>query len=431
MRYSLSLLILSVAIFSCKEKQAVSINQGIRVSSDLLREHTTILASDEYEGRGAGYPGEKMTAEYIATQFASNSLVSFNLSAEDENDYFFPFDFYPRGSAHRLATQNVIGFYRGNDQPDEYIIVGAHHDGQGKTGQADFGRYSEDPADTRLSTNDSIWNSAVDNAVSISAIIEMARVLKEYEVRTKRSIIFATFSAEESGLDGSVALANNPPVPVSKIKAMINLEKLVGDPEAEFLYVSYGSSQVFQQIQNQIDSVQTTKLTPFFPGIIADTDHYAFLMREIPAITVGTGSQTNVHTPLDHADKLNYKQLKERVNYILSYIIKLANSESDFSFTGDLSGHSGVLGGPATDLEIASPGLNLDAAFKVTSVIKGSRGYKANIQAGDLIVSVDNMPLNVSEDVLLLEDVIGETRQQTINLKIVRENDVIETKIVL
>ncbi len=166
--------------------------------------------------------------------------------------------------------------------------------------------------DTIAALKDSIWNSAVDNAVSIAVIMEIARVLQESKVKLKRSIIFATFSAEESALDGSTYFVNHPVVPKHQIKGMINLEKIVGDSDADFLYVSYGTNSIFEDIRKLADTLSNIKLTPFYPGIIADTDHYAFTQRSIPAITIGTGSRINVHTALDHADNLDYVLLKNR-----------------------------------------------------------------------------------------------------------------------
>ena len=40
-----------------------------------LKEHLTVLASDEYEGRETGYKGQKMAAEYIAKHFENIGLT--------------------------------------------------------------------------------------------------------------------------------------------------------------------------------------------------------------------------------------------------------------------------------------------------------------------------------------------------------------------
>jgi Zn-dependent M28 family amino/carboxypeptidase len=322
---------------------------------------------------------------------------------------------------------------KSEENPNEYIVVGGHHDGQGMKGQALLGRSLAEGivTDSIRASKDNIWNSAVDNAVSISAIMEMARVLSNNNIKLKRSMIFTTFSAEESGLDGSTYFVNNPPVPLDQIKAMVNLEKIIGDPEAEFLYVTYGTNPIFENLRKRTDSLQNIKMKPFYPGMIANSDHYAFAQRKIPAITIGTGSSINVHTPLDHANRLDYDLLKKRTQYILYYLIALANSESLFEFTGDLSGLMGVSGGPATKLEREQKGFLGDVAFKVTTVVKDSQGYNAGLLSGDLIVGIGDASVKYKKFYQGLEDVIGETDKKEITLNVLRNNKKIELVISL
>jgi len=48
---------------------------GATITQDDLRQHLTILASDEYQGRETGEPGQKMAAEYLAKQYALLGLT--------------------------------------------------------------------------------------------------------------------------------------------------------------------------------------------------------------------------------------------------------------------------------------------------------------------------------------------------------------------
>lgn len=435
MKFSFLLLLGALTIISCKQKDQTKAETKTELTASDLEAHVTVLASDEFEGRGAGYQGEKLAAEYIAAKFDSIGLEPLKGSGENIADFFQPFEFHSLGSQtpwELLKTQNVVGLLKGETLPDEYIVVGGHHDGQGIPGQADFGREIDGiVTDSIAVINDQIWNSAVDNAVSISAIIELARVLKQNNIKLKRSILFTTFSAEESGLDGSTFFVNNPPVPLNSIKAMVNLEKLVGDPEAEFLYVSYDTNPIFETLREKTDSTQSVQLIPFYPGIIANSDHYAFAQRRVPAITVGTGSQINIHTSLDHADRLDYDLLKTRVGYVKAYLVQLANADSSFKFTGDLAGLFGVSGGPATTAEKESKGFDGDVAFKVTTVVDGSTAHNAGIQPGDLIIAIDDEPVRSQEFYQGLEDVIGETEAESVVLKIIRGDETVEIPIQL
>ncbi|MDM9630874.1 M28 family peptidase [Robiginitalea aurantiaca] len=445
MKKSIELIVLITLFTACSSRTTLTNEEVIqKISMVELQKHVTELADDKYQGRGAGYKGEHEAALYIARQYQNIGLEPFYEDSKNPVSYFQEFDFEVLDSTKPweiLSTQNVVGFLKGTEKPNEYIVIGGHHDGQGMSSQADYGRsIPEDlEVDSIRASNDKIWNSAVDNAVSISAIIEMARVLKKYNIRTKRSIIFTTFSAEENGLNGSAFFANDPPVPIKNIKAMVNLEKIIGDPDAEFLYVSYGTNPVFEEIRIETDSLRGLKMTPFYPGMIANTDHYAFGQRRIPTITMGTGSIKYVHTSLDHADRLNYELLNKRTQYILSYLIRLVNADSDFKFSGSLDGLLGVTGGQASEEEKKIKNFNGDVAFKISTVVNDSHGYNADLKSGDLIIAIDNMPLkrksfyNGLEDLIgdITEETIGEVEKSKVTLQLIRGDSIIVRTITL
>lgn len=176
MKILLNCTLLVLILISCEKKSQTIANPSLYISTNELKNHVYKLASDELEGRGAGYPGEKQAALYIAKNFKSNGLIALKFTNKNLDDYLQPFDFHTIGSDYAwetLKTQNVMGLLKGGLLPEEYIVVGGHHDGQGKIGQADFGRnIVEIVKDSVKTSKDSIWNSAVDNAVSISAIME-------------------------------------------------------------------------------------------------------------------------------------------------------------------------------------------------------------------------------------------------------------------
>ena len=96
--------------------------------------------------------------------------------------------------------------------------MSSDHDGQERQGQADAGRWgAEDPA---AEGEEPIWNSAVDNATGVAAILEMARALTASGHRPERSIVFVTFSAEEFALNGAVHYVSHLPVDGSRRVAM-------------------------------------------------------------------------------------------------------------------------------------------------------------------------------------------------------------------
>jgi Zn-dependent M28 family amino/carboxypeptidase len=115
-----------------------------------------------------------------------------------------------RSAIRRSETANVLGRLPGRGAlAREAVLIGGHYDHFG-IGAAVNG--------------DSIYNGAEDNASGTAAVMTVAEAFVRSGVRTGRSLVFAGFAAEESGLIGSQALADNPVVPLKDIAAILNLD---------------------------------------------------------------------------------------------------------------------------------------------------------------------------------------------------------------
>jgi Zn-dependent M28 family amino/carboxypeptidase len=115
-----------------------------------------------------------------------------------------------RSVIRRTETANVLGRYAGRGPlAKEAVLVGGHYDHYGIGAPVQ---------------GDSIYNGAEDNASGTAAVLTAAEAFVRSGVRAGRSIIFVGFAAEESGLIGSQALADHPPVPLRDIAAILNLD---------------------------------------------------------------------------------------------------------------------------------------------------------------------------------------------------------------
>ncbi len=359
----------------------------VTLDSTRLAEHVRVLAADDMEGRGAGYSGERRAGNYIAAQFEEAGLAPIHGS------YFQPFEFRPVGGTEAfqsLPSRNVIGYLRGASRPDEIIVIGGHYDGQGMTGQAAEGRLGE-----RRAGDDHIWNSASDNATSVAALIEMARVLA-HGPRPARSIVFVAFSGEENRLNGAFAYVRNPPLPWAQHVAMINLEKIVGHEETTFLTATQGSSPVFDTIAAAAQMETGVVAENFYAGIVSDTDHFAFNIAHLPALVIGTGAYDNIHNNSDVFETLRLDAFAPRVGYILAFLNNLANDPRQALFTADVAGYSGVAGGLATDLELQACGLT-SPAFVVTDLGRGVAEH-TDLRIGDVVISANDAALSFGEE---------------------------------
>ena len=115
-----------------------------------------------------------------------------------------------RSTIRRTETANVLGRLPGRGPlAKEAVLIGGHYDGYGIAAPV---------------KGDSIYNGAEDNASGAAAVLAAAEAFVRSGVRTARSLIFVGFAAEESGLIGSQALANDPPVPLGDLAAILNLD---------------------------------------------------------------------------------------------------------------------------------------------------------------------------------------------------------------
>jgi len=118
-------------------------------------------------------------------------------------------------SALKITTRksdsyNVGAIVEGRERADELFIYTAHWDHMGVKEVADG--------------EDAIFNGAQDNATGTAALLEIAQAFKALPQAPERSIMFLAVTAEESGLLGSKQYAEDPPFPMGKTVAGINLD---------------------------------------------------------------------------------------------------------------------------------------------------------------------------------------------------------------
>ncbi|MCA9601552.1 MAG: M28 family peptidase, partial [Myxococcales bacterium] len=110
-----------------------------------------------------------------------------------------------------VMAENVAGVIRGGavSKDDRYVVLSAHYDHLG--------------VDPSLK-GDTIYNGAVDNAAASATLLALARRLAERSASLRTNVIILAPSAEEVGLLGSRAFVGDPPVPLDRMVANINLE---------------------------------------------------------------------------------------------------------------------------------------------------------------------------------------------------------------
>ena len=234
----------------------------------------------------------------------------------------------PADKLTTIGTENVVGLIEGTHKKDEAVILCAHYDHI-------YQKSLRKTADT-----DTIYNGADDNASGTSAIMEVARMLaqaKKNGYLPKRTIVVAAFTAEEMGLIGSSYMAENPIIPLSKTRMVVNLD-MVGRTNQSHTDTSM---YVYPLVLGSTDSTFTHNLNQNakragidISGKLANSDrmswthgsdHASFVKKSIPAISLTTGKHPDYHKPSDEADKISYPRLERITNFAFYTVWQLAN----------------------------------------------------------------------------------------------------------
>jgi len=175
-------------------------------------------------------------------------------------------------NVERIQSQNVLAQIAGSSQQDEVIMVSSHWDAYG------IGEPDKQGRTVRPGAND--------DALGTAGVLELARVLKA-EPTPARSIVFAVWTAEESGLLGSAAYAQNPVFPLAKTAANFTLDILqTAGLARDVILVGEGQSELEADLVNAA-ARQGRSLTPeSLPenGLFFRADHFSMARKGVPVL---------------------------------------------------------------------------------------------------------------------------------------------------
>jgi Zn-dependent M28 family amino/carboxypeptidase len=194
----------------------------------------------------------------------------------------------------RFEGTNVLGKIVGATHPEEAIVYTAHHDHLGM----DENLIAEG--------EDGIYNGAVDNASGVAMMLELAEAFAAAQP-VDRTVIFATLSAEESGLLGSAHYARNPVVPLAQTIANVNVDSgNLDGPTDDIVGVGAERSEMIRLLRAAASEEGLTVTPDPQPnqGSFFRSDQLAFARGGVPAVFIRTGRQFRGQ-PADYADQLS------------------------------------------------------------------------------------------------------------------------------
>jgi len=201
----------------------------------------------------------------------------------------------------RSETSNVIGRLPGRGPlASEAVLIGGHYDHFG-IGIPVAG--------------DSIYNGAEDNASGTAAVMATAEAFAKSGVHPGRSIVFVGFTAEESGLLGSQALIAKPPMPLSRIAAILNMDvmNLYGKTrDVSALGLDQSSlGAVFTRAAAAEGLRVSTNRDALIRGGYFRSDHFPFARAGIPGTSLENGSDY-VGQPAGYGDERKNEYTEKR-----------------------------------------------------------------------------------------------------------------------
>ncbi|MGD2216499.1 MAG: M20/M25/M40 family metallo-hydrolase [Gemmatimonadales bacterium] len=203
-----------------------------------------------------------------------------------------------------LQAYNTLGDIPGSDLADEYVMLGGHLDS---------------------------WypgTGATDNAAGCIVMMEAVRILKQLDLKPRRTIRIALWSGEEQGLLGSRHWVQNHEELWPKISAYVNVDNGTGRIRGIWDQVNEAAIPVFEQI-----------LWPFRDlGVVAvkhgntgGTDHLSFDRVGIPGFNfiqdpIEYSSRTH-HTFADRYERLVIDDLKQAAVVVAATVYHLATRD--------------------------------------------------------------------------------------------------------
>ena len=296
MKFSLFYLLAAILfVFACEPAKDVPTLDTNTLISDL-----EYLSSDELEGRYVGSEGNAKAREFILGRYKDLGIAPFGDNYEHE------FTFERR--SEMITGVNVLGSIAG--KMDSIILISAHYD--------------------HLGIRDSlIYNGADDNASGTAGLLAMMDYFSKIE--PKHTLVFAAFDAEEGGLRGARALAEDS-VFLQKVKLNVNMDMIAQNDKNELYAVG---TYHYPWLAPILEKVETGEVQLLFghdrpedgdQDWTNQSDQGAFHRKGVPILYFGVEDHEHYHQATDEFETIPQEFYKASVQTILNAILELDKS---------------------------------------------------------------------------------------------------------
>jgi len=234
-----------------------------------------------------------------------------------------------------ISVRNTLAYLPGSDLTlkDEVVIISAHFDHVG-------------------SHNGKIFNGADDDGSGTAGLLEIAQAYALSSEKPKRSLLFAAWNAEESGLLGSRYYVQSPIFPLSKTAAVFQMDMIgrneeIPDPKNPRFFGL--EKQTADENTNSVNVLGYTRSNDLrnlvassnehiglelkfryddsSANLLRRSDNWPFLLNGVPALFFHTGLHPDYHQPTDTPEKINYPKLEKVVRLVFLSSWHAANNQ--------------------------------------------------------------------------------------------------------
>lgn len=231
-------------------------------------------------------------------QFKSKHSTIFLLNAGASPQ----FEIHVKTQITESTLSNVVGMIPGTSRKNEYVIFSAHYDHLG------IGKPN--------AQGDSIYNGANDDASGTTAVIMLAKYFAQLK-NNERTLIFATFAAEEIGGFGSQYFSRqfNP----AQTIAMINIEMIGTESKwgRNSAYMTgYERTDMGKIMQKNLEGSKFSFYPDPYPEqkLFFRSDNATLARQGVPACSFSTSkmdSEKYYHTVDDEIETLDMDNMAE------------------------------------------------------------------------------------------------------------------------
>ena len=204
---------------------------------------------------------------------------------------------------NNFKAANVCGLVRGTTKPDSVMMFTAHYDHLGGMGSRTY------------------FPGANDNASGMAMLLSLAKYYAAHP--QPYTMAFMCFAGEEAGILGSKYFTENPLIPLSSIRFLINTD--LAGTGGEGITVVNASVYLKQfELLKQVNAKGNYLTKVYSRGKAANSDHYWFTEKGVPAFFIYTmGGIKAYHDVFDVSKTLPLNEYNDLFKLIVGFNAEL------------------------------------------------------------------------------------------------------------